>query len=389
MVGAAVSLGLAQQGFSVVMLESREPVFDWQEDSFDIRVSAITRASQQIFDNLDAWSDMQTRSTAYDAMQVWDRAGFGEIHFSAAEIGEADLGHILENRVIVRSLWQQIDRYEEIQRLVPVEIVEQATGANGVVLTLSDGRCVEAAMLVGADGAFSQVRERAQIGLRSRAYDQSAVVATVRAELGNQATAWQRFMPAGPLALLPLNDDLFSVVWSVSPQQARQLLALEDQDFNAQLTAASEQRLGQLTLLGVRAAFPLVLRHASQYVQPGLALIGDAAHTIHPLAGQGVNLGLLDAAQLVDEMVDARARGQVPGSYAVLRRYERARKGHNQAVQSAMDGFKYLFSNDIAPVSLLRNVTLGVAGQLPPLRRLFERVALGQGLTLPRLAQRS
>jgi 2-octaprenylphenol hydroxylase len=254
---------------------------------------------------------------------------------------------------------------------------------------MADGSVLRAGLVVGADGARSQVREMAGIQSRSEPYDQHAVVATVHAEQGNRSTAWQRFMRDGPLALLPLEQDLFSIVWSTAPNEAERLCALPEDEFNTLLTGASESRLGRLTLQGARAAFPLRLQHAEQYVLPGLALVGDAAHVIHPLAGQGVNLGFLDAGALVDALVAGRERGRMPGALATLRRYERTRKGHNTATQLAMDAFKHLFSNDSSVLSLARNLGLGAAGRLTPLRRLFERVALGQGLELPTLSRPS
>ena len=389
MVGAALACALAQRDFSVALLEARTPVFDWDPEGYDLRVSAITRASQQLLQNLGAWQAMlDDRATPYQQMHVWDRAGFGEIHFDSADLAEPDLGHIVENRVIVRALWGLLEG-SAAEVLVPVRLVSLELSDAGAVLTLDDGRVISAGLVVGADGARSQVRELAGIESRGQAYDQHAVVATVQAELGNQATAWQRFMRDGPLALLPLEQDLFSIVWSTAPNEAERLCALAEEEFNGLLTEASESRLGRLTLLGARAAFPLRLQHAERYVLPGLALVGDAAHVIHPLAGQGVNLGFLDAGALLDALVYGRERRRMPGAQASLRRYERARKGHNTATQLAMDAFKHLFSNDSSALSLARNLGLGAAGRLAPLRRMFEKVALGQGLELPTLSRPS
>jgi len=389
MVGAALACALAQRDFSVALLEAREPAFDWDPAGHDLRVSAITRASQRLLQNLGAWQAMlDERATPYQQMHVWDRAGFGEIHFDAADLAEPDLGHIVENRVIVRALWELLEG-SGAQVLVPVRLAALDLSDTGAVLALDDGRTLNAGLVVGADGARSQVRELAGIESRGQAYDQHAVVATVRAELGNRSTAWQRFMRDGPLALLPLEQDLFSIVWSTAPNEAERLCALPEDEFNTLLTGASESRLGRLSLQGARAAFPLRLQHAERYVLPGLALVGDAAHVIHPLAGQGVNLGFLDAGALVDALVSGRERGRAPGALATLRRYERTRKGHNTATQLAMDAFKHLFSNDSSALSLARNLGLGAAGRLTPLRRLFERVALGQGLELPTLSRPS
>ncbi len=387
MVGAALALALAQRDFSVALIEAREPLLQWDPDSHDLRVSAVTRASQQMLINLGAWDAMVAdRATAYQHMHVWDRAGFGEIHFDAADLGEPNLGHIVENRVIVRALWQMLDSAGVVLH-AGRRIKRQLVAEDGAKLVLDDGSELASGLLVGADGARSQVREAAAIASRSEAYDQHAVVATVRAELGNQSTAWQRFMASGPLALLPMQQDLFSIVWSTSPDEAERLCALPAGVFNDALTEASEARLGDLTLVGDRVTFPLRLQHAERYVQPGLALVGDAAHVIHPLAGQGVNLGFLDAGGLVDALLDGRASGRDPGALRTLRVYERSRKGHNTATQLAMDGFKHLFGSDSGALSLLRNVGLGAAARLTPLRRAFEKVALGQGLELPTLSR--
>ena len=387
MVGAALASALAQHDFSVVLVEAREPELDWDVGGHDLRVSAITRASQQMLQNLGVWHAMvDDRVTPYEHMHVWDRAGFGEIHFDAADIAEPDLGHIVENRVMVRALWRSLEG-AGVRVLAPARIKAFENVGEGVSLTLADGRVLRVGLMVGADGARSRVRELAGIESRSEAYDQHAVVATVRAEHGNRSTAWQHFMTNGPLALLPLETDLFSIVWTNSPNDAERLCALDEDEFNTLLTEASESRLGRLEVQGARAAFPLRLQHAEHYVQPGLALVGDAAHVIHPLAGQGVNLGFLDAGALLDALLAGRERGRAPGALATLRAYERSRKGHNTATQLAMDAFKQLFSNDSGALSLVRNLGLGVAGRLPPLRRLFEKVALGHGIELPGISR--
>ena len=387
MVGAALAVALARQRFTVCVIEARVPPLAWDQARYDLRVSAITRASQRLLDNLGVWPVIAAdRATAYQQMHVWDRAGFGEIHFDAADLAEPDLGHVIENRVIVRALWQAFDTAGVVVR-APVKLRRLQFDDDGALLQLDDRSRVRAGLVVAADGARSHVRELVGIESRSEPYDQHALVATVRAEKGNQATAWQRFMRNGPLALLPLESELFSIVWSTRPDEAERLIRLPADEFNALLTEASEARLGALTLQGERAAFPLRLQHAMRYVQPGLALVGDAAHVIHPLAGQGVNLGFLDAAALVDALLDGRQAGRPPGALRTLRVYERSRKGHNTATQLAMDGFKYLFSNDHAGLSLLRNFGLGAAGRIGPLRRLFERVALGYGIELPRLSR--
>ena len=388
MVGAALACGLGQAGFKVVLLELKGPPNGWEESSYDLRVSAITRASQNIFMHLHAWQGMMARRvTPYREMRVWDAGGFAQIHFDAADIGEPDLGYIVENSVIQRTLWDQLEHLDSVQVICPAEVEELLLSEEQPEITLSNGSKVKSALVVAADGANSRSRGLAGISTRGWMYDQTAVVATVRAEHGHQETAWQRFMPGGPLALLPTDQDLFSIVWSVPPEQADQLLALPEQEFSDVLTEASESRLGRLTLLGERGAFPLRLQHAETYLAPGLVLVGDAAHVIHPLAGQGVNLGLLDAAQLVDVLTEARGKNRPLGSHATLRRYERVRMTENIAMQAAMDGFKRLFSNEIPPLRIARNLVLGVVNKIYPIKKLLIRQALGEKSELPALAR--
>jgi len=389
MVGACMALAAAREGFQVTLLEPRQPSLDWTGDDFDIRVSALTRTSETILRNLDVWHSMQQRrATAYENMHVWDRKGFGEVHFAAEDVGAPNLGHIVENRVIVASLWEQITHQANIKHVADVEIVSIEREGDQTKLIASNDDVLSASLVIGADGARSSVRELVGLTASTSSYDQEGVVCTVKAEQGNASTAWQRFMPTGPLALLPMNEEYFSIVWSTSPEQAQSLVNASEESFNQALTQASEAVCGKLSVVGDRAAFPLRKLKAERYVLDGVALIGDAAHVIHPLAGQGVNLGFLDAAMLMDVLTEARAHRESIGAMGVLRRYERARKGHNLAVQSAMDGFKHLFSNNNPALSLIRNLGLGVAHHVSPLRRQFERVALGEGVVVPSLGKR-
>jgi len=389
MVGACMALAAARKGFQVTLLEPRQPSLEWTGDDFDIRVSALTRTSETILSNLDVWHSMQQRRvTAYENMHVWDRKGFGEIHFAAEDVGAPNLGHIVENRVIVAGLWEQIIHQANIKHVADVEIASIEREGGLTKLISSNDDVLSASLVIGADGARSSVRELVGLTASTSSYDQEGVVCTVKAEQGNASTAWQRFMPTGPLALLPMNEEYFSIVWSTSPEQAQSLVNASEESFNQELTQASEAVCGKLSVVGDRAAFPLRKLNAERYVMDGVALIGDAAHVIHPLAGQGVNLGFLDAAMLMDVLTEARAHRESIGAMGVLRRYERARKGHNLAVQSAMDGFKHLFSNNNPALSLIRNIGLGVAHHVSPLRRQFERVALGEGVAVPSLGKR-
>ncbi len=387
MVGSALGCAVAEAGFSVTLLERKAPQRDWPQDEVDLRVSALTRASQRILDNLGAWRRMsELRISPYTDMEVWDAAGSGRIHFSAAEIGEANLGHIVENRVTQLALWERLEQLPNVTLRCPASVSELIL-EEGPALRLSDGGRLQAELIVAADGRDSQIRTMAGIGTKGWDYDQHAIVATVTPSRHHGHTARQRFMKTGPLAFLPIDDGRCSIVWSTSPQQAAELMALDDAAFCSALTEASERMLGEVEAVGPRGVFPLRLGHAETYIRPGLALIGDAAHAIHPLAGQGVNLGFLDAAALAETVIQAR-RGKRPiGSLSTLRRYERARKGGNMAMLAAMDAFKRTFSNEIPPLRLLRNLGLSLADRSGPLKHLLVRRAMGLSGELPELAR--
>ncbi|MES9875005.1 MAG: UbiH/UbiF/VisC/COQ6 family ubiquinone biosynthesis hydroxylase [Candidatus Sedimenticola sp. 6PFRAG7] len=389
MVGSALGCALAQEGFKVAVVELREPMQDWPDEEVDLRVSALTRASQQMLQNLGAWERMsQMRISPYRGMRVWDAGGSGSISFDAAEIGEPDLGHIVENRVTQLALWERLGTLETAQRICPDSIkrIERQESLSRAVL--NSGLVVEADLIVAAEGATSPVREMAGIASSGWAYDQHAIVATIWTEGSSGEVARQRFMPTGPLAFLPIDDGRCSIVWSTSPAEAERLMALDDEAFCGELTEASEQMLGSVLRVGPRGVFPLRLRNADHYVQPGLALVGDAAHGIHPLAGQGVNLGFLDMAVLLDVLLDARKAGRELGGMGTLRRYERARKGANIAMLGAMDMFKRLFSNRNPSLTLIRNMGLSLANAGGPVKHVIIRRALGLIGELPSLARR-
>ena len=387
MVGAACGLALGGSGLRVAVVEARAAQPYDAAAPTDLRVSAITQASQRIFAALDVWPTIAARRiSAFREMRVWDAAGSGAIHFDSADIGTATLGWIIENQVIQSALWEGLATQNNIEVLCPALPVDVSFDEGAARVVLDDGRTLSTQLLVAADGADSRVREMAGIATQGWQYDQQGVVATVTPQRSHQDTARQRFLPEGPLALLPLGDGRCSIVWSTAPEQAERLLALDETAFCHELSVASDGVLGEILATGPRAAFPLRLQHARDYVRPRLALIGDAAHCVHPLAGQGVNLGLLDAAALAEVLLDARQAGRDIGVLKTLRRYERWRKGDNLLMMGIMDGFKRLFGATWSPLRYARNAGLNLTDHLQPVKNLIMRRAMGLEGDLPRLA---
>lgn len=377
MVGATLANALAPAGLRIALLEARLPEPADGRGDWDLRVSAVNRASQQVLREAGAWTGIcDRRLSPFRRMFVWEEQA--HIEFDAAEIGEPLLGHIIENRVIQTALLERIGHQDSIELIHPARLAGLDFEPDRVRLRLEGGQRLSARLVVGADGAQSRVRALGGIPIGLRDYHQQGLVATVRTALPNRATAWQRFTPEGPLAFLPLNDGRCSIVWSQPTEQARRRLALDTPAFLAELRKAWGTRLGEILEAGPRAAFPLIRRRASAYVRPRLALVGDAAHTIHPLAGQGVNLGLMDAAALAELLLDAISRSRDPGGLSTLRRYERRRRGDNDRMQSAMDAFYDLFGTAEGPLVTLRRLGLQLADRTPPLKTLFMHHAMGR-----------
>lgn len=381
MVGATLACALGDSPLRVLVLEPQPFSSDWQ--GFDLRVSAITRASQRVFEALGAWEGMQARRVQpYRSMEVWE--GGGQIRFDSAEIGEPDLGHIIENRVILAALLERLAGFDNIELRTPARARSLQLGPERANLRLEDGTRLEARLVVGADGSASWVRRQAGIDTLGWKYDQHAVVATVRTARHHEETAFQRFLPEGSLAFLPLSEGVSSIVWSVRPGAAEALLGLDEAAFLAELGQAFGDRLGAMQSCAGRAAFPLGLQHADRYVLPRLALVGNAAHTIHPLAGQGLNLGVMDAAALAEVIAAQMADC---GALRGLRRYERWRKGENLGMALAMDGFKQLFGARRPPLPWLRRTGLNLTNAAGPLKRTLIRRAMGLEGDLPVLAR--
>ena len=393
MVGSALALALREQGLEILLIDggplSVTP-FD-KSAAFEPRVSALSVASQRVLERLGVWDGVVARrSSPYRDMQVWDGSGTGQIHFSAASVHAEVLGHIVENRVVQDALLERLHD-SDIGLLANGRLEQMRRSGDGWLLTLLDGRQLRAPLLVAADGANSAVRRLAGCATREWDYLHHAIVTSVRCARPHQATAWQRFTDDGPLAFLPLDgpagEHWCSIVWSITPTEAERVMALDDGAFCAALGKAFEWRLGEVLHADRRLCIPLRQRHAKRYVEDGLALIGDAAHSIHPLAGQGVNMGFLDAAVLADVLSHALARGERLADERVLSRYERKRMPHNLAMMAAMEGFERLFQADPLPVRWLRNAGLNWVDELPEAKALFVRQALGLSGDLPELAR--
>jgi 2-octaprenylphenol hydroxylase len=311
-------------------------------------------------------------------MQVWNESGL--IRFDAVDTGETHLGHIVENSVVVAGLLEQAARDTAVEVLVPAQVEAIETADARVRVVTAEHGTLGAALLLGADGAHSQVQDRP--------YGQRAIVATVRTELAHRESAWQRFLATGPLAFLPLADGRCSIVWSCDDDSARAILDYADEQFCEALSRAFERRLGEVTETSVRRAFPLVQRHAQTYLGRRTALLGDAAHVTHVLAGLGANLGFLDAAALAEIVADAAARGQDIGAHRVLRRYERWRRSENALVLSIMAGFKSVFGHRATWLRRLGGESLSAADWAAPAKRALMRRAMGLSGDLPQSARR-
>ena len=388
MVGAAAACLLAQSNttkkvapLKIALIESSVAT-PFDADHFDPRVAAITEKSRQILTDCGVWQAVEkVRASPYLAMDVWDAESTGRIRFDCHDIQLPNLGHIVESSVIVDMLLNKIASLETVDFICPATIHQYQKDQDMITVEMDDGRRISGSLLIGADGGNSKVRDHFNFDCKQWDYQQEAIVATIKTDKPNQQTAWQRFMPTGPLALLPLNNqgDLHhsSIVWSQQPSIAEGLMALDDKQFCDELSRASEHCLGQVTSVSRRYKFSLRQNHAVDYVLPRVALVGDAAHTIHPLAGQGVNLGFADVAALADEITRARMREIDIGDESILKRYQRRRKPENLATMAVMEGFKNLFSADQLPLRLLRSLGMSQLDRMTPLKNEIIKRAMG------------
>ncbi|MGN2254471.1 FAD-dependent oxidoreductase [Frateuria sp. GZRe12] len=392
MVGAAAALALARAGFATALLEARPPAPWRAEDEVDLRVVGLASSSIGLLDDLDVWTSIRDRRAAsYARMHVWDARTGAAVDFDATAEGRAWLGWIAENGLVQWTLWQALEA-AGVQRLCPAEVTGFQAHADRITLDVrrsnlagdapapgqEDAETLSARLLVAADGAGSPLRRLAGLDTHGHDYGQRGVVAHVTTERSHQHTAWQRFLPGGPLALLPLADGRSSIVWSLPEAEAKRVLALDDTAFCAELGVASDFRLGPVLASTRRAAFPLRLQLADRYQAERLVLLGDAAHAVHPLAGQGVNLGLRDVAELRDTLVAAREEGRDIAAPHVLRRYARRRRSADTLDAWSFDALGRIYAWQAPPLVAARSLGVRLVDRLAPLKRRLAAHAAGR-----------
>ncbi len=411
MVGLTMGLALTEAGLSVVVIDREDPKVALDQ-GFDGRASAIARGSKQILDGIGLWPALAAEAAPITDIRVTDgtrapRGGLGRasalfLHYDCEDVDGAPLGYIVENQNLRRALAEKAARQDHLILLAPAQAARVTRASGKVTVDTDGGQEISASLLVAADGRASPLRGDAGIALDHWDYPQNGIVCTVWHDLPHDNVAHEHFLPAGPFALLPLTDRTLpdgegagpggarhrsSLVWTERRDLVQDMMALDDAAFAQELTRRFGDSLGGLRVAGKRWTYPLALQHAKRYGDQRLALIGDAAHLIHPIAGQGLNLGLRDVAALAESIVDAQRLGLDTGSPQVIARYERWRRFDNVSLIVATDALNRLFSNDLPPLRLARDLGLAMVNQAPPLKRLFMRHAMGLLGDLPRLAR--
>ncbi|SMF95951.1 2-octaprenyl-3-methyl-6-methoxy-1,4-benzoquinol hydroxylase [Methylomagnum ishizawai] len=386
MVGATLGCALGGSRLRVAVLEDSPPREFSPEQPHDLRVSAVSVASASILKTVGAWPGVTGRRFCpFRRMRVWE--GAGDVEFRSEDINEPVLGYIVENRVIQWAVLDRLKAFANVELLCPVKTRKIDYAPQGSTVELEDGRILKGRLLIAADGGYSRVRQAAGMGVSGWDYEQHALVLTVDTAYGQQDITWQRFVPAGPQAFLPLDGPHASLVWYETPERVKRLKTLSDADLMRELRQTFPDCLGDIESISARGSFPLKRQHALSYTKAGVALIGDAAHMIHPLAGQGVNIGLLDAAALAQTLMDAHRLGRDLGSAQVLNGYEEMRRSNNLLMMTTMDMFYRVFGNANPPLRLARNLGLGLAERFKPAKQIAMRYAMGLGGRLPKLAR--
>lgn len=393
MVGLTLALAVRKLTSFTVAVVDASPLGEISVEP-DVRVSAINATSQALFENLKVWKNItENRAQVYQHMHIWDKAGYGKLLFDHDHIQSDHLGHIIENSVIRQALWQKAQQDSGITLYTSEALNNIAFGDSEVFASFGQQAPIMAKLVVGADGANSWLRNQLKIPLTFRDYDHHAIVATVACQQGHQNTAWQVFLPTGPLAFLPLASEskgqqLASIVWSTSPEDAQRILALTPDEFNQEITAAADGKLGVVSLESERYSYPLKMRLAQKFIDQRAVLIGDAAHTIHPLAGQGVNLGLKDAAALAETLA-LTSTTAFEFDIKALKKFERWRKNDAMEMIAAMEAIKQAFTPQQKPTQILRGLGMELLNKLTPVKKQLIKQALGYQGHLPELAKQT
>lgn len=384
MVGALTANLLLKQGLNIALVDRADGYISLSTPPhFDTRVSAISRHSQSLFEQAEVWSLIDdARLTPYYQMQVWDGLGTGEIQFGCDDLHLDSLGHLVENQILLKASLERLSMYSsQVTTYFSTNVTEIQQQENQVSISLDSGAVLEASVLIAADGANSSIRNTVGISTKEWDYNHHALVATIELDQSHEHTAWQSFGEEGILAFLPMpsyeNRHFVSIVWSVLPEDAEKLMALDEKAFCERLTYAISSKFTVLGLQSDRLSIPLRQRHATQYVKRNVALIGDAAHTIHPLAGQGANLGFADAGALSDVLGKAKQRGENLADERVLRRYQRLRMANNIEMAASMEFFKQLYGKQTPLQVLLRNVGLSFVNRQIWLKNHLVKLAIG------------
>lgn len=379
LVGSSIAIGLAKAGFKVLVIEFHPLEKLYPQDDYGLRVSAFTPSSKKWLEYVDAWDGLQHtgRITPFLHMHVWDEGGMGELTFDAVGTGSDALGWIMDNEATQGVLIDRALQLDNITILDNTKLESFEKIAGDVCVTLSNGDQYVTELIVGADGGRSMVRDWANIPTTGWSYGQKTIVGQVRPEKSHENSCWQRFLDNGPLALLPLNDGRCSLAWHTTYEEADELLALDPDAFSDRLSEGLQWKFGRIEIAGKLGAYPLRLNHAQTYVRENFALAGDAAHSIHPLAGLGVNIGYLDSATLVEELIHAKKAGISLGDLTMLKRYEKRRKAHNMLIMGSMDLFKRSSTSQSKVIKGVRNLGLSATNKLPFVKRKLARMAMG------------
>lgn len=376
-VGLSAGLVCAHQGLNVAIVEAHAPL-PWQADKPDLRVYALALDNQNLLEQLGVWPDIKAKHVnPYKTMTVFDEVSGKPLQFNASELGRNTLGYIVEHNLLVDALWSAVLQNKSITLICPDKIQSLNNLEQEVEISLQSGRQLSAKIVVGADGARSKVRELLGIESNAHDYQQKGLVAFIKTELSHQDTAWQRFLSTGPLAFLPYSENVCSIVWTLPNERADELLHVDAESFCRALDSAFGGTLGKTELISERAAFPLKRQLANTMMQGRALLLGDAAHAVHPLAGQGVNLGLRDVAALQESIAKSKNSGVDALEMKTLKRWATSRYSDNAIAAYAFENINRVFSNDNFALSLLRGPMLGLGNKLMPLKNAMARYAAG------------